>query len=338
MCDGSHFGGTRDPERVRWLAVADRERKEREDRKEELTALRARIAELEGEVRDLRDVIALDSNALRERVQEVERLRLELDDKKDELRIAAFDRGASRSERDTAFARAEKAEKERDDHARLLKASNDDRQRTVGIFQEAVGAMILHGLDVREILGSELEQQVHRIVELEKPAKGETRDKLRAERDEAKRKSVIDEAQCDEMTAMAGKLACKLTAAEAREAGLSNAVAFLWAAYTSATANRAVLTHNEGRLEWHLESVHTAMSRVAGFDPLDAALAAAPATQAINDCADLRVAQLCINEASNALAKTREQVERVEAMLREARREVEVALTPPDAHAKEDCK
>lgn len=73
-------------------------------------ALRARVAELEGEVRDLRDVIALDSNALRERVQEVERLRLELDDKKDELRIAAFDRGASRSERDTAFARAEAAE------------------------------------------------------------------------------------------------------------------------------------------------------------------------------------------------------------------------------------
>lgn len=86
----------------------------------------------------------------------------------------------ARRERDDETAEVVQPTKERNDCIRLLRASNVDRLRIVGIFQEAIGAFVLHGLDLRKILGAELEEQVHGIVELEQPAKGETRDELRA--------------------------------------------------------------------------------------------------------------------------------------------------------------
>ncbi len=85
-----------------------------------------------------------------------------------------------------AVVQAEQFRQERDDRARMLESSNAERRRIVGVFSEAIGAFVANGLDVVGILGPELEEQVHTIVESEQPAKGETREELRAARDAAK--------------------------------------------------------------------------------------------------------------------------------------------------------
>ncbi len=112
------------------------------------------------------------------------RLRAEEAERKSKIDEAQCDEMTERAAK--LAGRLEAATKERDDRARMLESSNKERRRIVGIFQEAIGAVILNGLDVSKILGPELEEQVHGIVELEQPAKGETREELRAARDAAK--------------------------------------------------------------------------------------------------------------------------------------------------------
>jgi hypothetical protein len=279
MGDGSHFGGTRDPERVRWLAVADRERKEREDRKEELTALRARIAELEGEVGRLRCVEQTSG----------------------ELCPACGWRGI-RGDDGCAFCSFDAA-------------------------GNPVGAEVLR---LRQACLREQENTSNaelRVAELE----GEV-GRLTKERDEARKAADVWKVvgagavgavsdQNDANDALLERLDAAIAraeAAEAREAGLSNAVAFLWAAYRSATADRAVLTHNECRLEGHLESVHAALNRVAGFDPLEAALAAPAPSVPCSNCERLDDhLRGCRDERDAALARATA-AEAREAGLREA--------------------